>query len=679
MLVGCQGDATPREAPAPAPAAGPVTETPRAATESPWCGVIAFVSERDGNPEIYALRPDGAPARLTEHPAGDFVTPLEAPVDGARALVMIRAEELPGGAHRERLGLLSLEAGEQPRFIGPPSGRLRNPSAGPGGAWLVLESDAHSFRDLYRVELTGASEGRAPLWLTDNLEGNFEPAVSPDGQRIAFVSSRDGDAELYLMQADGSRPHRLTNRPGDDTAPSWSPDGRALAFTRADADGSRVFLLALEGADVAGEPRPLRSSAPARGEDRDVSWSPDGARIALSEAAPGRAEVVVFDVATGAEVELDAALFPDPWSIRDLHWSADGQRLFFVHVQRGHQVVKLLELDVRTSVTRAVIDERPATFFDYANKLFVRHLEAADEVLWLSERNGWNHLWRVSRATGVATPVTVALGPTAVIRSVDEVDEAARTARVRVMGLYPDQDPYHEHFARVDLDTGVCTPLTSADGTHTLDLSPDGAHFVATWQRVDQPPVRELRRAADGALVCELSRGDTLVASGLMRRMPERFVAPGRDGATPIWGVLYRPSDFDPAQRYPVIEQIYAGPHGAHVPKTFDLAREPQRLAELGFIVAQIDGMGTNWRSKAFHDVAWKDLADAGFPDRIAWLRAAAAERPELDLTRVGIYGGSAGGQNALRAVLDHADFYRAAAADCGCHDNRMDKVWWNE
>jgi len=132
-------------------------------------------------------------------------------------------------------------------------------------------------------------------------------------------------------------------------------------------------------------------------------------------------------------------------------------------------------------------------------------------------------------------------------------------------------------------------------------------------------------------------------------------------------------------RRYPVVEKIYAGPHGAHVPKGFRAWREPQALAELGFVVVQIDGMGTNWRSKAFHDVCWQNLKDAGFPDRIAWLKAAAKKYNYLDLTRVGIYGGSAGGQNALGALLFHPDFYHAAAADCGCHDNRMDKIWWNE
>ncbi|MFG0316655.1 MAG: S9 family peptidase, partial [Planctomycetota bacterium JB042] len=151
------------------------------------------------------------------------------------------------------------------------------------------------------------------------------------------------------------------------------------------------------------------------------------------------------------------------------------------------------------------------------------------------------------------------------------------------------------------------------------------------------------------------------------------------DGKTDIWGVIHRPSNHDPSRKYPVVEQIYAGPHGHHVPKRFSPWHGAQSIAELGFVVVQIDGMGTNGRSKAFHDVAWKNLGDAGFPDRIAWIRAAAEHDPSMDLTRVGIFGGSAGGQNALRGLLMHPDFYEVGVADCGCHDNRMDKIWWNE
>ena len=143
--------------------------------------------------------------------------------------------------------------------------------------------------------------------------------------------------------------------------------------------------------------------------------------------------------------------------------------------------------------------------------------------------------------------------------------------------------------------------------------------------------------------------------------------------------MIYRPTGFDPKKSYPVVEEIYAGPQGAFVPQEFRPFRYPQEIAELGFVTVQIDGMGTSHRSKAFHDVCWKNLGDAGLPDRIAWLKAAAKERPWMDLSRVGIYGGSAGGQSALRALLAHGGFYKVAVADCGCHDNRVDKAWWNE
>jgi len=161
--------------------------------------------------------------------------------------------------------------------------------------------------------------------------------------------------------------------------------------------------------------------------------------------------------------------------------------------------------------------------------------------------------------------------------------------------------------------------------------------------------------------------------------MPEVFTSKARDGMTDIWGIIIRPTNFDPAKKYPVIENIYAGPQGSFVPKTFSTQAGMQSIAEFGFIVVQIDGMGTSNRSKAFHDVAWQNLGDAGFPDRIIWHKAVAAKYPYYDITRVGIYGTSAGGQNAAGALLFHPEFYNVAVSNSGCHDNRMDKIWWNE
>jgi dipeptidyl aminopeptidase/acylaminoacyl peptidase len=231
----------------------------------------------------------------------------------------------------------------------------------------------------------------------------------------------------------------------------------------------------------------------------------------------------------------------------------------------------------------------------------------------------------------------------------------------------------------VNFDGTGLQVLTEGDGTHKVAFSPDRRWFLDTWSRVDQPPITELRRASDGKRILELERADDSRLRSQGWTVPERFVAPGRDGKTPIYGVLIRPSNFDPSRRYPVVEEIYAGPQGAFAPKEFGRLLRQHAIAELGFIVVQMDGMGTSQRSKAFHDVCWKNLADAGFPDRKAWIRAAAASRAWMDLSRVGLYGGSAGGQNALRGLLDHGDFYSVAVADCGCHDNRMDKIWWNE
>jgi dipeptidyl aminopeptidase/acylaminoacyl peptidase len=266
-----------------------------------------------------------------------------------------------------------------------------------------------------------------------------------------------------------------------------------------------------------------------------------------------------------------------------------------------------------------------------------------------------------------------------VIRGVDRVDKEKRQIWFRAGGIRPGQDPYYLHYCRVNLNGSGLTILTEGDGTHTVAWSPDRRHFIDTYSRVDLPPVNELRRADDGKLACKLEEADisSLVATGW--HAPESFVAKGRDGDTDIYGIIVRPAHFDPRKKYPVLENVYAGPQDSFVPKAFNAANRMQALADKGFIVVQSDGMGTSNRSRKFHDVCWKNLADAGFPDRILWIKAAAAKYPYMDLTRVGIYGTSAGGQSALGGMLTHGDFYKACVADCGCHDNRMDKIWWNE
>src|SRR5207237_1110880 len=179
--------------------------------------------------------------------------------------------------------------------------------------------------------------------------------------------------------------------------------------------------------------------------------------------------------------------------------------------------------------------------------------------------------------------------------------------------------------------------------------------------------------------VCDLEKADVSALEAVGWRYPEVFVAKGRDGQTDIWGVVYRPQNFDAKKKYPVIEYIYAGPHGSFSPTTFKSYNQMAALAELGFIVVQMDGMGVAHRSRAFHDVCWKNVADAGFPDRILWIKALAKKYDYVDITRVGIYGTSAGGQSSTGAVLFHPDFYKVAVSSCGCHHNRLDKASWNE
>jgi dipeptidyl-peptidase 4 len=542
--------------------------------------------------------------------------------------------------------------------------------------------------------------------------GEIQPRWSADGNRFVYTVPRG----TFVVDAETGARERAGDTKGYSPAPApAAPPRRESSASETSPDGAwtvvlKDFNLRLRS-KASGDEVPLTSDGAAdHAYSARVYWSPDSSKFVsmrtrtveervvttvesspkdqlqprvqtMKYAKPGDALAVskprLFDAVARKELPVSDALFPTPWSIDRIRWDADSRRFLFVYTQRGHQVLRVVAVDASTGEARAIVDEKSATFVDYAHKQFLRFIDAGGELLWMSERDGWNHLYLVDAKTGdVKNPVT--RGPW-VVRGVDRVDEAARQVWFRAGGIHPGQDPYYVHYARVNFDGSGLVLLTEGDGTHSIQFSPDRRCYVDTWSRVDLAPVSELRRSSDGKKICDLERADTaaLVAAGW--KAPERFVAKGRDGATDIYGVIHRPTTFDPKKSYPVIEAIYAGPQGSFVPKSFREVPSAQPMAELGFIVVQIDGMGTSNRSKAFHDVCWKNLGDSGFPDRILWMKAAAAKYPYMDLSRVGIYGGSAGGQSALRALLAHGDFYKAAVADCGCHDNRMDKVWWNE
>lgn len=527
-----------------------------------------------------------------------------------------------------------------------------------------------------------------------------------DGQgRLVHAVTASADQTQIEIRRDA---RRLNPPAGDRFRPSgrWSPrspDGRWEAFIR---DANIWIRDRRDGGEFA-----LSDNGTAGDSYRPpIIWSPDSQYVAVIQevavekrripyvesSPPGelhpklhqreyvkpgdplpRPRPRIFHVPTKQAVPLDETLISNPWSVERFRWSPDSARFTFLYNQRGHQVLRLVTVDVTQGTTRVLLEERSDTFIDYAHKLYLRWLDDTEEFLWMSERSGWNHLYLYDGRTGeLKSQVTQGSW---LVRSVERIDEQRRELILRVMGCYPDQDPYHIHYARVRLDGTHFTMLTEDDGTHSVQFSPDGRFFIDTWSRVDRPPVNQLRRTEDGQLICLLEEADVeeLLMSGF--RTPERFVAKGRDGTTDIWGIIYRPRHLVQGKRYPILEEVYAGPQSFYVPKAFHTFSRLQQLADEGYIVVKIDGMGTNWRSKRFHDVCWKNLADAGFPDRIAWIRAAAEKYPEMDIGRVGIFGTSAGGQSAMRALIDYGDFYRAAVADCGCHDNRMDKIWWNE
>lgn len=532
-------------------------------------------------------------------------------------------------------------------------------TSGPDGDFAVAE-EAHPFFDPLAVTDPSAT-AHSTAALLQPPRGEERPVSAPNGRYTALIRN----ANIVLRTTEG-REIVLTRdgREGQSYGLlQWSPDSsRLVAFRIEPGDRKEVYL--------------IESSPPGGGRARLHSRP----YLLPGDRYP-RYELHLFDVDNARE--LPVRTDPIDFGIPRLRWNRDGQRFTYQQVDRGHQRFRLVEVDARTGAVRYLIDERSTTFIWTAHTEsmgmpLITWLEKTEELIYVSEKSGWRHLYLIDAAKG--EQVCAITQGEYVVRGIDFIDEQRRELWFRASGRHADQDPYFIHYYRVRFDGTGLTALTAGNGTHTVQFSPSRRYLIDTYSRVDQPPITELRRGSDGSLICRLEQADIseLQADGWQPLEP--FVAKGRDGRTDIWGVIARPRRFDPTKKYPVIESIYAGPQGAFVPKSFSPVSRYRFLTDLGFVVVQIDGMGTAFRSKAFHDVCWKNLKDAGFPDRILWHKAAAARYPWYDISRgVGIYGTSAGGQNALAALLFHGDFYTAAVAACGCHDNRLDKASWNE
>ena len=397
---------------------------------------------------------------------------------------------------------------------------------------------------------------------------------------------------------------------------------------------------------------------------------------------------VVVEVATGRVVEPSTELFRHQYEVSAPQWDKNGRTLTFTFNERGHHTYRLLELDAETGNVRTLIEETNEKYVNY-NRLYRHDFEDGRRILWTSERDGYNHIYLYNRQK--AQLVRQVTKGDFYVRSIQHIDEKNGIVYFSANGptglrdsdkskSTSEEDPYLIHYYKIGLDGKHLVCLTPEEGNHRVTYTEDMAYLIDTYSTVTTPPVTVLRSAKDGKVLRTLETADISRLEAEGWKAPEVFVAPGRDGVTPMWGLIQRPSNFDPTKKYPIIEYIYSGPGDQYVPKTFTpWLYYLQDLAELGFIVVQVDGMTTSFRSRAFEEVCYKNLKDAGFPDRKAWIRAAAEKYPYMDIDRVGIYGCSAGGQNAMAAVLWHGDFYKAAYAACGCHDNRMDKIWWNE
>ena len=496
-------------------------------------------------------------------------------------------------------------------------------------------------------------------WMEVDDEKGSAPVPSPDGKWLAFIKNDN----VYVRATDSKEERQLSTLGTAGNYYSsyiqWSPDGKYLATCRIrPAEKRYVYYV---------ESSPTDQLQP-KLHKQEYAKPGDELRFKVP---------YIFSLDGTQRLIPDTRLFSNQFDLYGPSWREDSKGITFEYNERGHKVYRILEMSAADGSVRPLVEETNDKYIFY-NRLFRHILKGGTQLIWSSERDNYNHLYLINTKDGsVAKQITCGQW---YVRQVIKVDEDTKQIYFSASGVNKDEDPYLIHYYRIGFDGKNMTCLTPGEGHHKAWFSSSMKYLVDQYSMVNKAPVTVLRSAADGTILMTLDKADISRLEAEGWTAPEPFVAPGRDGKTPMYGIIQRPTNFDPTKKYPVIEYIYQGPGDQYVPKSFQAYNWwTTSLAELGFIVVMIDGMGTSFRSRSFENVCYKNLRDAAIPDHIAWIRAAAAKYPYMDIDRVGIYGMSAGGQESLSALLHFPDFYKCAYSACGCHDNRMDKIWWNE
>jgi len=503
--------------------------------------------------------------------------------------------------------------------------------------------------------------------------------LSPNGRWTAFVKQHNlyvrntSTGEVVQLTQDGEKhwdyatplpSSRIMVEQGTEDVlerpdVEWAPDSSQLLTYRIDSRFSGRFTTLQFVPPDQLRPKAYTHTYPLPGE-------------VLSTAEP-----MIFRIQSPKRINVDT----DPLELEFLGgpsftWFKDSRRFYYLFRSRGEKRAEFRLVDANTGKQRVVVEEAADTYVDPGENE-VEVVNDGGEILWASERDGWNHIYLYNGETGELEN-QVTKGPW-VVRGIKHVDEKRRQVYFLAGGRETGEDPYLTHLYKINFDGTGLQLLTHEHANHTVSFSKDGEFFVDNYSRPNFPGESALRRASDGSTVRTLEKTDAAELLKTGWRFPEPFQGKAADNKTEIYGLIWRPSNLSESNKYPVIEQIYTGPQSFFVPKTFAAFRRgEQAMAELGFIVVMVDGRGTSGRSRSFHECSYRNLGGV-FDDHVALIRQMAARYPYMDLTRIGVYGTSAGAYAAAHALLIHPEFYKVCVSISGDHDARLDKAWWNE